>query len=150
MNRRRRSWTTRSVDQRGAVAVELALCFPALLLVLAMLIAGGRIWFARTTVIEAAQTAARTGSLARSASEARSSGRDAGTQSMTTAGLRCDASSVTVNTAGFSVPVGTPATVTATVECHVFLADLVLPVVPGSIQLSGVGSSALDTYRSRS
>ncbi len=51
-------------DQRGAAAVELALLVPALLLVLGLLVAGGRLWFARTTVNEAAQTAARAASRA--------------------------------------------------------------------------------------
>ena len=52
-------------DQRGAAAVELTLLVPALLLTLGLLVAGGRPWFARTTVNEAAQTAARAASLAR-------------------------------------------------------------------------------------
>ena len=41
-------------NQRGAAAVELALLVPALLLILGLLVSGGRLWFARTTVNEAA------------------------------------------------------------------------------------------------
>lgn len=134
---------------RGSVSVELTLMVPALMLVLGLLIAGGRIWFAKTTVNEAAQTAARAGSLSRSAEGAAVAGRAAGQQSMATGGLACADESVTVGTAGFSVPVGTPATITSSIQCRVRLADLLLPVIPGSIQLRATGSAALDTYRSR-
>lgn len=139
----------RATAERGAVSVELAVLVPALMLILGLLIAGGRIWFAKTTVNEAAQTAARAASLARSAEAAAAAGRSAGRQSMTTDGLRCGEDSVGVNTAAFSVPVGTPATVTSTIRCRVRLSDLVLPGLPGSLDLSGAGSAALDTYRSR-
>jgi len=145
----RRSLGSRCTE-RGAVAAELAMAVPALLLVLSLLVAGGRLWFARTTVVEAADTAARAASLARSGGEAAAAGRDAGEQSLTTAGLRCASRSVSVNTAAFSVPVGTPATINATVSCTVFLSDLLLPVIPGSIGLTANGASALDTYRARS
>jgi len=138
------------LDERGAVAAELAMAVPALLLVLSLLVAGGRLWFARTTVVEAANTAARAASLARSGGEASASGRDAGEQSLTTAGLRCATRSVSMDTAAFSVPVGTPATIRSVVRCEVFLSDLLLPVIPGSVHLAAEGSSALDTYRTRS
>jgi len=131
------------------VAVEIALLAPALVLVLGLLIAGGRLWFARTTVVEAAQTSARAASLARAPGDASRAGGDAGRQSMTTAGLRCAASSVRVSTAAFAVPVGTPATVTSDVTCSVPLGDVFLPGIPGSIELTGRGSAALDTYRAR-
>jgi Flp pilus assembly protein TadG len=136
-------------DQRGAAAVELTLLVPALLLVLGLLVAGGRLWFARTTVNEAAQTAARAASLARSSTTAIAAGREAGSQSLATAGLRCRSTSVSVSTAAFSVPVGTPATVTATILCVVDFSGVFLPGLPGSLQLTGRGSAALDTYRSR-
>lgn len=137
------------LEERGSVTVELTLMIPALLLILGLSVAGGRLWFARTTVVEAAQTAARAASLARTAEEAGAQGRAAGHRSLSTAGLRCASSSVSVSTAAFTVPVGTPATVTSTLQCRVSFADLLLPVIPGSIQLTGNGSSALDTYRSR-
>ena len=136
-------------DEAGSVAVEIALLAPALVLVLGLLIAGGRLWFARTSVVEAAQTSARAASLARGPGEAARAGGDAGRQSMTTAGLRCATSSVRVSTAAFAVPVGTPATVTSDVSCSVPFGDVFLPGIPGSIQLTGRGSAALDTYRAR-
>ena len=136
-------------DQRGAAAVELTLLVPALLLTLGLLVAGGRLWFARTTVNEAAQTAARAASLARSADSAASAGREAGTQSLATAGLRCRSTSALINTAAFEVPPGTPATVTSTITCILDFSDVLLPGWPGSTELTGRGSAALDTYRGR-
>jgi Flp pilus assembly protein TadG len=136
-------------EQRGAAAVELTLLVPALLLVLGLLVAGGRLWFARTTVNEAAQTAARAASLARSSPAAIAAGQEAGSQSLATAGLRCRSTSISINTAAFAVPVGTPSTVTSRILCKVDFSDVLLPGWPGSLQLTGGGSAALDTYRSR-
>lgn len=134
---------------RGSVSVELALVVPALVLVLGLLVAGGRLWFARTSVTEGAQSAARAGSLARSATAAAAEGAAAGRASLATAGLRCATTSVQVETGAFAVPVGTPATVRATVRCRVPLTDVLLPGLPGSVNLEGQGAAALDTYRSR-
>ena len=136
-------------DQRGAAAVELTLLVPALLLLLGLLVAGGRLWFARTTVNEAAQTAARAASLARSASAATVAGQDAGSQSLATAGLHCRMTSVSISTAAFSVPAGSPSTVSSTILCSVDFSDVFLPGWPGSMELIGRGSAALDTYRGR-
>ena len=136
-------------NQRGAATVELTLLVPALLLVVGLLVAGGRLWFVRTTVNEAAQTAARAASLSRSAYVAASAGQEAGSQSLATAGLRCRSTSVSNNTAAFHVPAGTPSTNDSTVICTVDFSDIVLPGWPGSMQLTGRGSAALDTYRSR-
>jgi len=122
---------------------------PALLVTLGLLVIGGRIWFARTTVNEAANSAARAASLARSAAEAATVGRAAARQSLSTNGLRCASTAVEVNTAGFGVPVGSPATITTTISCRVAFADLLLPRVPGGVDLTASGASALDSYRSR-
>ena len=136
-------------DQRGSATVEITMLVPALLLILGLLVAGGRVWFARTTVNEAAHAAARAASLARAAGEAGLAGRSAGAQSLATGGLRCSSTTVDVNTTAFGVPVGTPATVTSTVRCRVGFTDLLLPGLAGSIELQATGTSALDTYRSR-
>lgn len=139
----------RQLDQRGSATVEIAVLVPALLVTLGLLAVGGRIWFARTTVNEAATSAARAASLARSAGEGAAAGRAAAARSLSTEGLRCTSTAVDVNVAGFSVPVGTPATVTTSIRCRVAYADLILPVIPGGVDLQASGASALDTYRSR-
>lgn len=136
-------------DERGAATAELAMIVPAFMLMLALLVAGGRLWYARTIVFEAGYAAARAGSLARTATEARIAADSAGRQSLATAGLMCEQAGVSVATAAFRVPAGRPATVSATVRCTVSLADVVLPGLPGGMELSATGAAALDTYRSR-
>lgn len=143
--------TTRNarIDERGAASVELVILVPAVILMLALLIAGGRLWFARATVVEAAQSAARAASLERSSGAAHSAGTQAGNRVLATDGLTCAADSVAVDTSAFNVPVGTPATITASITCDVPFADLALPGMPGSITVRSQGAAALDTYRAR-
>lgn len=137
-------------DQRGAASVELVVLVPVLVLMLGLLVAGGRLWFARATVVEAAQSAARAASLARSSGEARDAGKRVAQRVLATDGLSCAGDSVSVDTSAFGVPVGTPATVTASISCRVPFADLSLPGMPGSITVRSTGGAALDTYRARS
>jgi hypothetical protein len=113
------------------------------------MVGGGRLWFARTTVNEAAQSAVRSGSLARSAGQAARDADSAARVTLATGGLLCTGRSVNVDTGAFSIAVGTPATITATVECSVPFSDLLLPGMPGVLSLKGSAASALDTYRSR-
>ncbi|HLT60493.1 MAG TPA: TadE/TadG family type IV pilus assembly protein [Microlunatus sp.] len=136
-------------DQRGAAVVEVVLVVPALMLMLALLVAGGRLWYARTVVADAGYAAARAGSLAATAAEARQAATSAGRQALATAGMACTGVRITVSTGAFRVPAGRPATVRAEVGCDVPLRDVALPGLPGRIRLSGTGSAALDTYRSR-
>ena len=131
-------------DRRGAAAVELALLVPALLLALGLLVSGGRLWFARTTVNEAAQSAARAASLWLDRRPQRSAaGRAAGPRSLATAWTRCWSISISIDTAAFAVPVGTPSTVTSRILCKVdFSGDLPCRLaVPSS---SPSGSAALE------
>lgn len=145
---RSRCWTTRR-RERGSVSVEFAILVPGLILVLGLVVAGGRLWFARSSVEEASYSAARAASLARTASEASVDGVAAGRAALSSRGLECSAVSVVVSTAAFSVPVGQPATVTSQISCTVHFGDVLLPGLPGSIILEATGSSALDTYRAR-
>ncbi|GAA2094289.1 pilus assembly protein [Microlunatus panaciterrae] len=134
---------------RGTAAVELALVVPCLVLLLGLMIAGGRVWFARETVEEAASTAARSASLARTGPEAVKEGGLAGRHVLRTGGFGCADQSVRVDAGAFAVPVGQPATVTTRVACTVTFGDLLLPGMPGQMTITAVGSSALDTYRER-
>lgn len=136
--------------ERGAASVELVILVPVLVIMLGLLVAGGRLWFARATIVEASESAARAASLMRSAGDARAAGRRAAERSLSTGGLVCGGDSVSVDTSAFGVPVGRPATVRSTVTCRVPFADLALPGMPGSITVRSEGAAALDTYRARS
>ncbi|HET9647121.1 MAG TPA: TadE family protein [Microlunatus sp.] len=137
-------------DERGAATLETVIVVPALLLMLGLIVAGSRVWFARATTIAAAEAGARAATLARTAAEARADGKNAAEASLSTGGLQCRDRAVWIDTSGFAVAVGLPATVRATVTCRVTFADLLLPEAPGAIVIQGTGASALDSYRERS
>lgn len=147
----RSSGSRPAADQRGAASVELVILVPVLVIMLGLLVAGGRLWFARATVVEASESAARAASLARSAGDARHAGNRAAERVLSTDGLTCGGTgAVAIDVDAFGVPVGTPATVTARVTCEVPFSDLSIPGMPGSITVRGNGAAALDTYRARS
>jgi Flp pilus assembly protein TadG len=133
--------------ERGAAAAELAILAPVVIMLVALMVGGARVWFARAAVIDAAYATARAATLERNAAAARSSA-----QSLAVAALGdvpCAGHTVTIDTSGFAAPVGTPAQVRARITCTVDLADLFGLSVPGSLTVEGFATSALDTYRSR-
>ncbi len=93
--------------------------------------------------------AARASTLARTAGEAQRAGQMAAAQNLSTQGLVCSPSSVSIDLAAFATTAGQPASVTARVSCAVSMSDLVLPGIPGSVTIDESASSALDTYRGR-
>jgi Flp pilus assembly protein TadG len=133
---------------RGDAALELIILAPVLLALIALVIAAGRSSVARGSVDAAARDAARQASLARSPGEARIAAELSAQAALRQDGLDCTPA-VSVDTVGFSVPLGHPAEVSATVSCQVPLSDLVVPGLPGSVTLSYTFSSPLDPYRGR-
>jgi Flp pilus assembly protein TadG len=133
---------------RGDAALELIILAPVLLALIALVIAAGRSSVARGSVDAAARDAARQASLARSPGEARIAAELSAQAALRQDGLDCTPT-VSVDTVGFSVPLGHPAEVSATVSCQVPLSDLVVPGLPGSVTLSYTFSSPLDPYRGR-
>ena len=135
--------------ERGSVNLELVVLTPGLLLVLGVLIYGGRLELAKQSVQSAASQAAREASIARTQPEANSTADVAATRSLAEQGLDCVSSSVSVDTSGFASPAGTPASITAEVTCVVNLSDLAVPGIPGSQTVTATADSPLDTYRER-
>ena len=136
-------------DERGAAATELALLVPGFMLLLALMVAGGRIWLARSAVSEAAAAGARAATLQRSAGEAEVAAGRVIDANLASASLVCVDRTVSVDTTGFAKAPGIPAVVTVSVSCTVALSDVLLPGMPGNVSASAVGSSALDTFRGR-
>lgn len=137
-------------DERGAAALEFVVIVPALLLLIGLVVGGGRVWYARTTVHQLADSAARTASLARTASEAQAGAVALAGQDAEASGLSCEGGpGVAVDTAGFAVPVGQPASVRTSVRCSVPLADLLVPGWPGTLDVEASAESVLDRYRGR-
>ncbi|MGH3168232.1 MAG: TadE/TadG family type IV pilus assembly protein [Trebonia sp.] len=65
MTRIRTLWTRRAEGERGSLSVELAVMVPALLLLMLIVVLGGRVIEARGAIDGAARDAARAASLAR-------------------------------------------------------------------------------------
>lgn len=133
---------------RGSSVVEVVILAPALGLFLMLVIAGGRVAIAHQAVQSAAADAARSASIARTQGHAETAAADAATTSLGDQGTDCAATSVSVDSTGFAAPVGTPASVAATVTCQVDLAGL-LPGLPGSMPITATVRSPLDSYRER-
>jgi Flp pilus assembly protein TadG len=136
-------------NEQGSVTLELVVWTPGLLLIIGLLVVAGRMNTAHAAVEQAAGDAARTASVARTSEAARSRALAAAQQALTAQGLSCTAVTVTVDTSGFSLPPGQPATVTATVSCTVRLADLGIGLLPTRV-VTATSVSSLDTFRERS
>lgn len=139
---------SRATAQRGSMTVELAVLAPALVLVLVAMVAAGRIVIAHGSVEAAARDAARQASISRDHSSARTAALTSARAALAREGLEC-APTVSVDTGGFSAPLGRQATVSATVTCEVQLSDLALPGIPGSKVLTSRFTSSLDRFRAR-
>jgi Flp pilus assembly protein TadG len=136
-------------DETGAVAVEAALLAPALLLVLALLMFGGRNAIATGAVEQAAVDAARAASLARTGPLADTAAREAAGRSLADQDLDCATITVRVETRAFRTQPGQEATISTAVTCILRLSDLALPGLPGSKRISATAVSAIDKYRER-
>lgn len=138
------------VTERGSATVELAILAPGIVLIGLLILAGGRTGLAHTSIDQVAETAARDASLARTAEQARQNATVSANQSLADNHLNCQRTTITVDTRGFSVPVGQPAQVTVHVTCEVALGDLAIPGLPGTTTLRADFTSPLDPNRGRS
>jgi Flp pilus assembly protein TadG len=143
-----RSRRRRAADD-GNAALELVVLAPVLLCLFGLVIAAGRTSVAQGAVDAAARDAARQASIALTPVAAQAAGEASARAALREDGLDC-APDVVIDTRQFlSVPVGQPATVSATVTCTVALANLVLPGLPGTARLRASFTSPVDIYRSR-
>jgi Flp pilus assembly protein TadG len=137
---------------RGAVTIELIILFgfgviPFFLAV----VVSGRLTLAQQAADAAAFDAARTASISLDESSARIRAGEAALRSFQSQGIQCVSLTVDLNTDGFKVPEGQPATVSARVTCDARLSDLAVPLLPlpAGITLSADFTSPLDRYRTR-
>jgi TadE-like protein len=139
----------REAADDGNAALELVILAPVLLGLLGLVIAAGRTSIAQGSVDAAARDAARQASIALTPAAAQAAGEASARAALRHDGLDC-APAVDIDTRQFSsVPVGQPATISATVTCIVALTDLALPGLPGTAGLRASFTSPLDLYRSR-
>ena len=139
----------RLAGEDGAVTTEVAVYVPAAALLACLVWAFGATANARTAVESAATDAARQASIARTAGQAQRDATTTAHQILDEHHLRCHAITVTVDTSGFTLPVGQPAEVSVDVSCQVSLADLSVPGLPGEQTIHEHAVSALDTFKAR-
>jgi Flp pilus assembly protein TadG len=136
-------------DERGSAAIEAAVGVPAFLLFVALIVGAGRVAIAHQAVEAAAAEAARSASIERTRTAAARAAGDAAAATLANQQLQCLSTVIDVDTSGFALPVGTPASVRATVTCVVNLGDVSVPGLSGSMTITETVSSPLDTYRGR-
>lgn len=132
----------------GSVTLELAILAPALIIALLFVIAAGHIAQARQAIEAAARDAARQASIARDPATARAAATSSAQAALSREGMSCPAH-VSVDTSGFTRPVGRPATVTAHVRCTVHLADVAAGGITNTT-ITASFTSPIDPYRGRS
>ncbi|MEV0493695.1 MULTISPECIES: TadE family protein [Streptomyces] len=147
--RTRRRLTRALRRDRGSYAVETAVLAPAMIALLLLMVAFGRVIDADGAVDSAARAAARAASLERDAGSAQNKAQAAAARSLEGEGITCRTSSVTVDTAGYSLDIGVDANVTASIACTADLSDIGLPGLPGSKTLRASWTSPIDTFRGR-
>lgn len=136
-------------ERGGSASVEAAVLAVVFGLLIAFAIAGGRLVAAEAATDHAARSAARVASLQREAGQADAAARLAAESSLAEQGLRCAGLRITLDTAGFSARLGTPASVTATVRCDVEWSDLGLPGATGTRLVESSAISPIDSWRER-
>lgn len=136
-------------SQRGSAAVEFTLLVPVLVLLFSLLVGGGRVWLARSSVETMAGAAARAASLERDAGSAEAAAQRLVTTQAGVSGLRCVQLEARLEVAALNRPAGTPASVHAAVDCTVPLADILVPGWPGELLVSADASAVVDRYRGR-
>lgn len=135
--------------ERGSVTLETVIIAPFMILIVAGIVAAGRIGLAQQAVQTVAYDAARAASISRDAGSARSAAQQVAALSMASNHLNCATSNVNISTAGFGSAVGTKAVVDATIVCTVQLSDIALPGIPGSLTIEKEATSPIDQYRER-
>lgn len=133
----------------GSITLEMAICAPVLAGMLLLVGIFGRTAMANSHVDGAAFSAARAASLERSGSAAQTAGETAARDYLDQQGLACEDVTVSVDTSGFSAPVGTSSQVRASVSCRVPLSDLAALVPTRDRTYTGVAVSPIDRFRGR-
>lgn len=139
---------TRARGESGQLSLGATITIPAIFLMLALVIMGGRLANAKAAVQTAANEAARAASISRTPADAQAATQAAAEVALGASDLECTSSTVVADLDGFSVPLGQTAQVTVTVTCTVPLSDLTV-LGAGDHTLTATATSALDVFRSR-
>lgn len=130
-------------DDRGSVAVEVAVVAPALVVLLLLVVFAGRVAEADGNVTRAAGEAARAASLRQDPGAARHDAETVARENLEAAGTQCSSLGVEVDVGDFE-PGGT---VAVHVSCTTSMADVALLGVPGTRTFSAQAVEVIDTFR---
>ncbi|WCO67951.1 pilus assembly protein [Iamia majanohamensis] len=133
-------------DDRGSIAVEVAIIAPALLFLMLLVVYAGKVSEAEGNVERAVSDAARAASLRQHPGDATDDAQASSVENLAAAGVPCLSLATTVDTADF----GPGGTVTVTVRCEASMADVTLLGVPGRHTFTATATEVIDTYRSGS
>ncbi|MFT4082982.1 MAG: pilus assembly protein [Nocardioides sp.] len=130
-------------DERGSLAIEMAMIAPGLLLIFGLIFAYGRAGQVNGALESGTRDAARSATMARSYAEAEQRARQVVSEAIGGTPAACR-HSLSVEVSDDYLP-GEPITVTA--RCRYGLADLGLPGAPGTLTATSSFTSMLDPYR---
>ncbi|GAA3238181.1 pilus assembly protein [Pseudonocardia petroleophila] len=136
-------------ERGGSPSVEAAILAVVIGVLIAFVIAGGRLVTVEAVTDHAARSASRVASLHRDAASAQSAAESTARQILDGQDIRCTALTVRIDTSGFATPLGQPASVTATVRCDVDWSDLGLPGASGGRSVEASFTSPIDRWRER-
>ena len=130
-------------DERGSIAVEVAVIAPAFIFLMLLVVFAGKVSEAEGNVERAASAAARAASLRQHPSDATSDAETAAEENLAQAGVPCTALTTAVDTSDFRAG----GTVTVTVTCEASMADVTLLGVPGTRVFRAQVVEVIDNYR---
>lgn len=128
--------------EAGSASVEMAVFFPALMLVLALVVFAARLGQLHVAVDSAAANAARAASIERTPAAATASARESVDATLASEGLDCQSKSVRIDARDVAKPAGQSGLVRVDISCTTRTAPL-----PGSRTVTATATSAVDTYR---
>lgn len=142
------TWRDRLRQEAGETPVSLILIAPTIGLILMAIFGAGRLAEAQTAVETAAGSAVREVTLATTPGNGAAAAREVVASTLSQRGITCPPT-VTVDAGALLNAPGVGGEATVTVQCSVQLGDLMVPGLPGTIQIERQVSSPVDTYRDR-
>lgn len=133
----------RTQDNRGSVAVEVAVIAPAFVALMLLVVFAGRVAQAEGDVKRAASEAARAASLVEDPGDATIAAREVAEANLEASGVACGSLATDADTTDLT-PGGS---VTVTVTCIASMADVSLLGVPGERTFVARSTEVIDRFR---
>ncbi|HZU79434.1 MAG TPA: TadE/TadG family type IV pilus assembly protein [Acidimicrobiales bacterium] len=130
-------------DAQGGLTVELVLLAPVLILFALMALGLGRYELARQELADAARAGAEAASVVPSADQAAGAASSAVLAPLNGQSHMCAHPAVTTDSSGFAAG----GDVRVTVSCRVDLSDLLVPGLPGGVDVSATQVAPVDPFR---